>query len=98
MATLTLGTNATSSLDAVSFGADLSAADFAAIQNAILYDGVEGNRVYPGAFARDGHLYVPRRGILKILPGDYVAVDATGWPILVSANAIASGSTDWTHS
>jgi len=101
LSTKTLGTNATTTLTAVSFSAapaTLSDADFATIRNAIKYDGVEGNAVYPGAFSRAGLLYVPRRGILKILPGDYIGIDSTGWPILVSANSIADGSTSWTHS
>lgn len=46
---------------------------------------------------REGKLFVPNRGSLVILPGDYVAIDSTtGWPILVSARAIAAGP--WTHS
>jgi hypothetical protein len=53
---------------------------------------------YPGAFARMGLLYVPNRGVLKVLPGDYVGVDASGWPILVSAEAIAYTGTSWSHS
>jgi hypothetical protein len=44
----------------------------------------------------DGTLYIPRRGILKVFPGDYVAVDpTTGWPILVSASA-ANNASAWT--
>lgn len=52
--------------------------------------------VVPGAFRRDGLLWVPNRGYLVVLPGDFVGVDATtGWPILLSANAAANGP--WTH-
>jgi hypothetical protein len=40
-------------------------------------------------------LEVPGRGILKVLPGDVVAVDSTGWPILVSAASIAYAGTQW---
>lgn len=101
MSTKTLGTNATTTLTAVEFSSapsTLSDADFATIRNAIKYDGVEGNAVYPGAFSRAGLLYVPRRGILKILPGDWIGIGATGWPILVSSYAIANGPTSWTHS
>lgn len=41
-------------------------------------------------------LVVPNRGILKILPGDYVAIDNTGWPILVSGNAVGTTGSLWT--
>lgn len=50
-----------------------------------------------GGLVREGKLFVPNRGSLVILPGDYVAYDSTtGWPILVSARAISAGP--WTHS
>lgn len=100
MATKTLGTNATTTLTAVSWttgGAGLLAADIATIAESILNDEVNGNPIYPGAFSRNGLLYIPNRGVLKMKVGDYVGVDASGWPILVSANAIAFGSTSWTH-
>lgn len=46
-------------------------------------------------WSRNGVLYVPNRGMLRCLPGDAIMVDAaTGWPILVSARALASGP--WT--
>ena len=108
MATKTLGTNSTSELTAIDFSQGVSDADFASIMLGILDDYYEGTglpptppaspRIYPGAFSRSGLLYVPNRGVLMAKPGDYVAFDATGWPILVGANAIASGSTSWTHS
>ncbi len=47
-------------------------------------------------FSKLGSLYVPGRGILKVNPGDVVAVDASGWPILVSAEAIAFANSSWT--
>ena len=98
MATKTLGSNATNTLTAIPFSNSISAADMATIQESILNDLVNGNPIMPGAFSNQGLLYVPNRGILQVLAGDYVAIDATGWPILVSANAIASSSTSWTHS
>ena len=101
MSTRTLGTDATTTLTAVAWSpasSTLSDADLATIQNAIKYDGVEGDRVYPGAFTRNGLLFVPRRGVLQLQPGDWVGVDANGWPILVSADSIADGSSSWTHS
>lgn len=97
MALLTAGTVAATSLEALVFNRVMTQADFASLQNKIKYDGVNGNAVVPGAFTRSGFLVVPRRGILQVLPGDVVAVDATGWPVLVSATAIDDG-TDWVHS
>lgn len=98
MALKTLGTNATTTLHAFVMGTNTSAADYASIALNIKNDKVNGNPIYPGAFAQKGLLYIPNRGVLKVEKGDYVAYDASGWPILVSANAIAFGSTSWTHS
>lgn len=108
MSTVTLGTDATTTLTAIAFDQGVSDADFATILQGILDDYYHGGgvaptppaspRIYPGAFSRGGALYVPNRGILYARPGDYVAFDATGWPILVGANAIASASSSWTHS
>ena len=50
----------------------------------------------PSAFTQNGLLYVPNRGVLKCFPGDIVMVDATsGWPILVSRQAINIAGTVW---
>lgn len=113
MATITAGSNATTTLTGVTFGKGLSAADVAAIANSILNDGSSdmgqlaktapsAKPILPGAFSLTGLLYIPNRGVLQALPGDIIAVDANGWPILISANAIAGGSspsaaTSWTH-
>lgn len=103
MALKTLGTNATTTLNAfVQNSSTMTVADLASLRNSIKNDLINGNPIWPNAYDRgfqnDGVLYVPNRGLLLVLPGDYVGVDATGWPILVSKNAIASGSTSWTHS
>ena len=113
MATLTLGSKTTTSLTAIKFLHGMNATDFATIVNSILNDGQgTGGGVYvapsakpkwPGPFTTQGQLFIPNRGVLQVLPGDYVAVDANGWPILLSANAIAGGAspsatTSWQHS
>lgn len=95
MATVTLGTTANNSLTAKLFGGALPTADIAAIANAIKNDQINGLPIFPGAFAQTGLLYIPNRGVLKMLPGDYVGVDSQGWPILVSKNSIANAA--WTH-
>lgn len=113
MATKTLGSNNNNTLTALQYVHGMVAADLATINAAILNDGQgSGGNVYaapsakpiwPGAFTTDGKLFVPNRGVLRVLPGDWIGVDANGWPILVSANAIAGGAapsavTSWTHS
>ena len=102
MATHTLGTNANTSLTAVTYHgayAGLAQADLASINAAILNDQnprhLAAQLSGMGGFVREGLLYVPNRGVLRILEGDVVAVDETtnvGWPILVSKQAIASGA------
>lgn len=47
------------------------------------------------AFSFNGQLFVPNRGVLNVLAGDVVAVDNTGWPILVSANAVGYTGSLW---
>lgn len=99
MATKTLGTTANNSLTALAYLAginSLTPADVATVNNGILDD---RNPAHPrvGGFSQStGRLYVPNRGVLVILPGDWVGVDSQGWPILVSANSIANAA--WTHS
>lgn len=51
-----------------------------------------------GAFSKLGSLYVPNRGTLQVYPGDWVGVDASGFPILVGVEAIAFANSSWTHS
>lgn len=98
MATHTLGTPAANSLTAVAYSqapAVLLPADLATVSQAIKQDNAFGNSIN-GAFNYMGILVLPGgRGAIKLLPGDVVAVDNTGWPIVVSAKAIAD-ATDWT--
>ncbi len=56
---------------------------------------VTGRRL-AGSFSTNGELFIPNRGVLKIFPGDYVAVDNSGWPILLSAESIAFPKSSWT--
>jgi hypothetical protein len=101
MATSTFGTTAQTSMTGLKFlpgyNSGMAAADIATIQNLIRAD---GNPAHPmvsgGHFSADGLLFIPGgRGVLKMKPGDWVAVDSQGWPILVSANSIASSN--WVH-
>lgn len=99
MATVTMGSPANNTFTALPFAAMAGAAaavDIATIAQLIKNDLVNGNPTYPDAFSQKGILYIPNRGVLKILPGDYVAIDTAGWPILVSARSAATGAS-WTH-
>ena len=98
MALLTGGTSATSSLGALLWGPAIAVANTALFNVAVKDDINPAHPSWPGALnPTSGLLMIPNRGRLKILPGDYVMVDATtGCPILVSARAIASGP--WAHS
>lgn len=100
MALLTLGSSLTTSLSALAFlrGINgMSAVDVGTLSNLIVDDrSPSGHLRIPGAFRSSGLLEIPRRGTLQVLPGDYVGVDARGWPILLSADTIALGP--WTHS
>lgn len=58
--------------------------------------GVAGGGLFPQTIMSMGTLYIPGRGELRVFPGDVVAIDNTGWPILVSANSISYGGSQWT--
>lgn len=48
------------------------------------------------AYAQQGILVIPNRGMLRCRPGDFVCFDTTtGWPILLSGDAAAAGP--YTH-
>jgi hypothetical protein len=97
MATSTLGTNLTSSLTALNWNPMSAVADIATIAEALQGQNAFGRHV-PQFFASNGRLQFPgRRGFILLQTGDYIAVDANGWPIVVSNQSIASGSTSWTH-
>jgi hypothetical protein len=96
MATSTFGSTAQTSLTALINSGSMNATDLAAIVLAIKDDLNVAHPIAPGSYSSMDLLYVPNRGILKVLPGDWVAVDNQGWPILVSANSIANST--WIHS
>lgn len=93
MALGTIGTNATNSLSGIAFQTMLAQADIAQIAGNIKNDLNPAHPIVPGSFARDGLLFVPNRGVMRVLPGDYVVYGSSGWPILLSAAAVAA---DWT--
>jgi hypothetical protein len=107
MATHTLGTPAATTLVAITYSESpnvLLPADLATVAQAILQDNnVPGGKTpanvgqkIPGAFSYAGILVFPGgRGSIKLYPGDVIAVDNLGFPVVVSAASIAD-ATDWT--
>ena len=108
MSLTSMGTSGTTTLRGLHMDSNLSAADAATLRANIKRDGVFVNNawvqignhtVYPGGFefqGGQGLLHVPRRGVLQVLPGDYVAYDPNGWPILISGWSISgSGVSGW---
>lgn len=105
MAISTLGTNANNSIplairwtpgvSAPGGNGGIAAADFAAL-NAAIKDDLNGTHPQiPFSLDSSGRLFVPNRGSLMLLPGDWVGIDSRGWPILLSADTVANGL--WTH-
>jgi hypothetical protein len=99
MATITLGTGATTSLTALSWNPQSAAADRAAIAALIKQQANPAHYIEPGGFSATGRVYLPGgRGFITMKPGDYIGVDHNGWPIVVSKESIADGSSSWAHS
>jgi hypothetical protein len=46
-------------------------------------------------FSNNGVLFIPNRGVLRVIPGDWVGVTNRGWPILLSNDDVLNGL--WTH-
>lgn len=100
MALVTLGTAAQTTLQAVMWSQSISAADLAALAALIKIPAAQNpsQPVKPGAFVREGLLYLPSRfqpSPVRLENGDYIGVDATGWPIVISSGSAASAS--WVH-
>ena len=108
MALTSMGTSATTTLKGLHMDGNLTVADGATLRANIKWDGVytnlvwqpiQNHAVYPGAFEFQGGrglLHVPRRGVLQVLEGDYVAYDPNGWPILISGWSISgAGVSGW---
>jgi hypothetical protein len=102
VATHTLATSA--SLTAIAYSQSpqvLLPADLASVGQAVKHDqniknGQSTAHVsVQGAVTPSGFVILPGgRGVIQLLPGDVVAVDAQGWPVVVSAYSIATGG--WT--
>jgi hypothetical protein len=98
MATGTMGTTATTGLVSMIWNPMSPIADIAAIAANIKSQGNPAHPISPGAFNNNGRLAFPgRRGFILLSAGDYIGYDNFGWPVVVSKESIASGSS-WTHS
>jgi hypothetical protein len=109
MALTSMGTSATTTLRGLHMDGNLSVADAATLRANIKWDGVYANAAwvrvqngiaYPGAFefqGGQGLLHLPQgRGSVKVYPGDYVAYDPNGWPIVIAGWSISgSGASGW---
>ena len=60
----------------------ISDADIASIATAIFNDG-DYPQPLVGAFSRMGLLYIPRRGVVRMLDGDWAMYDPSGFPYLI---------------
>lgn len=94
MAIVSLGTAATNTLNAVAFSYGMSQTDIGDLNYMIRDDINPAHPRIPGAFASQGFLVIPNRGILRVLPGDYIGVGANNFPILLAGSVLA---TDWVH-
>lgn len=98
MSTHTLGTSNSTVLVAAQWNSvAIDPADVAAINSHILNDLNPTQLAQTGGiggFVKEGLLYVPNRGVLTLIPGDWVAYDPdSGFCYLVPASAVTGG--DW---
>jgi len=96
MAVGTLGTNANTSLVSITWKPMVAVADVTSIASHILGQANPTHPISPGAFSNAGRLKFPgRQGYVLLLPGDVIAYDHFGWPVFVSSESIAEGSSSW---
>ena len=100
MATGTMGTTGTTSLVSINgWNPQTAIADIASIEALIKQQANPAHYIEPGNFSPSGTLHLPGgRGIIRLKPGDYIGVDHNGWPIVVSSQSLADGSSSWAHS
>ena len=104
MSLLTMGTAATTTLKAMKFSFTANPSDMAALEAYVLDDQTPGSGTPLGWGSSVGavnynsaQLFIPNRGVLTPIPGDFIVVDTqTGFPFLISAAAAAAAG--WVHS
>ena len=98
MALLTAGTTTTTILKALKWlPSGMNQSDLAALQQ--LMKNPNANVTYGGVGRiENGLLFLPgdysKQGII-IRPGDYICVDANGWPIIVNGTVANQAGTSW---
>jgi hypothetical protein len=92
---VTVAPGATSNLNISQNGTTSSASTQLAFVR-LNVSGLDSGGLWPPGIQPVGTLQVPNRGNLIVLPGDRVAVDNTGFPILVSGNSIGYVGSQWT--
>ena len=101
MATKTGGTKATTSLTTLQWQpGNISVADLATI-NELMRNPGDAASLPDSCRIENGLLYLPRnKSIIQLNPGDWIMVDANGWPIVIpNVDMISmSPATSWTHS
>lgn len=98
MALHTLVTRAATTLTALTWTKGAAQTDIANLAQLILDDLNPAHPIKPGAWSNNGVLFIPNRigGFIPMSPGDTLAVDANGWPIVVSAQSLAAANA-WTY-
>ena len=93
MALKTAGTSTTTVLSALAWNTAMDRTDLAAL-NALVSQYEKVNTIKrPTPVITQGLVHYPERGSLKILPGDYLAVDpVSGYFIIIDAHAMTGGS------
>jgi hypothetical protein len=95
MALVTIGTNATITWSGVQWLSSLAPADIASINNVIKGQGTLNLVQAASGFANNGILTYPDgRGQVKLVPGDWIMITSTGFPVVVSNRAVVA---DMTH-
>ena len=102
MALKTLGTAATTTLQAAQWNSGMAPGDLAALNALFKYGSGVGSSPAPVTYRplivlAHGMMWIPGRGSLKLYEGDWVGADPnTGLPVLLNAATAAAAS--WVHS
>lgn len=93
MALGTLGTVANNTLPSLRWRPGVSQADIATIARNIKDQSNPTHPIWPGGFTNEGKLFLPNgRGTILLKPGDVIAYDNFGWPVVVSSESLAGGA------
>lgn len=101
MATKTAGSKTTTNLTAIQWQpGGLSPTDLATI-NELIKSNSSNNPPVDSCRIENGFLFFPSHVTAagyRLSPGDWIMVDALGWPYVVPASNMANAGSSWTHS